>query len=102
MGERRWLALDGLRGVAVLMVVADHGGFVDRGPLGAAGVTIFFVLSGFLITHVIVQARERGEWSMRRFLFARVVRLMPALIAMEVVVTLWWLLEATPRDLVRA
>jgi len=98
MGERRWLALDGLRGVAVLMVLVDHAGLIPGAHpvLGAAGVTIFFVLSGFLITHVIVAARDRGDWSMRRFLMARVVRLLPALLTMQLVVTVWWLLAGRP------
>ncbi len=97
-GERRWAALDGLRGVAVLMVLVDHSGLIPGAHpnLGAAGVTIFFVLSGFLITNVIVGTRERGEWSMRRFLLARVVRLMPALLVMEAVMLAWWLVAGRP------
>jgi peptidoglycan/LPS O-acetylase OafA/YrhL len=70
MGEstRRWPALDGLRGIAVLLVVVDHAGFVTVGhPIGVAGVTIFFVLSGFLITSLIRRARERGQRSLVQF-----------------------------------
>jgi peptidoglycan/LPS O-acetylase OafA/YrhL len=79
-------ALDGLRGVAVLIVVADHAGFL-REPAGGIGVTVFFVLSGFLITRVIVEARESGMWSMAGFLTNRFVRLFPALALMVTVVS---------------
>jgi peptidoglycan/LPS O-acetylase OafA/YrhL len=89
---RRWPALDGLRGIAVLMVLLDHGGLSSGRASGSAGVTLFFVLSGFLITHVIVGARAGGEWSMRRFVLARAARLVPGLFAMQVVVLTWWLL----------
>lgn len=89
----RWPALDGLRGIAVLMVLVDHGGLGIVGrPIGAMGVTIFFVLSGFLITHVIMTARARGEWSMPRFLMDRMVRLLPALLVMQLVVAACWFL----------
>lgn len=84
-------ALDGLRGVAVLMVLVDHSGLLGVGrSLGSAGVTVFFVLSGFLISRVIMAARDRGDWSMRTFLAARVVRLVPALIVMQAVVAVAW------------
>src|SRR6476661_5191671 len=79
-------ALDGLRGVAVLLVVADHAGFLPE-LSGGIGVTVFFVLSGFLITRVIVEAREGGSWSMPRFMANRFVRLFPALALMVVVVS---------------
>jgi peptidoglycan/LPS O-acetylase OafA/YrhL len=92
-------ALDGLRGVAVLMVIADHAGFAGRGQggMGAAGVTVFFVLSGFLITRIVLADRESGAWSMRRFLVARAVRLVPALLLMEVVVVAVWFAIGAPR-----
>jgi peptidoglycan/LPS O-acetylase OafA/YrhL len=79
-------ALDGLRGVAVLLVLADHAGFLSE-PAGGIGVTVFFVLSGFLITRVIVEAHESGTWSMAGFLANRFVRLFPALLVMVSVVS---------------
>jgi peptidoglycan/LPS O-acetylase OafA/YrhL len=79
-------ALDGLRGVAILLVVADHAGYL-REPAGGIGVTVFFVLSGFLITRVIVEARDSGTWSMPGFLANRFVRLFPALLLMVTVVS---------------
>ena len=88
-------ALDGLRGVAVLLVIADHAGFLPE-PSGSIGVTVFFVLSGFLITRVIVEARESGSWSMPRFVINRVVRLFPALAVMVLVVSTILLVQGFP------
>src|SRR6476469_6942113 len=88
-------ALDGLRGVAVLLVVADHAGFL-REPAGGIGVTVFFVLSGFLITRVIVEAREAGTWSMAWFAGNRFVRLFPALLVMVTVVSVVLLARGFP------
>jgi peptidoglycan/LPS O-acetylase OafA/YrhL len=79
-------ALDGLRGVAILLVVGDHAGYL-REPAGGIGVVVFFVLSGFLITRVIVEARDSGTWSMPGFLANRFVRLFPALLLMVTVVS---------------
>ncbi|WP_166788823.1 acyltransferase [Cryobacterium sp. TMT4-31] len=95
-----WLALDGLRGLAVLLVLGDHSGLIAKGhPAGAVGVTIFFVLSGFLITNVISVARDRGTWSFRNFFGNRLARLFPALILMELVIGTWWLLDGRPWQL---
>lgn len=74
-------AIDGLRGLAVLLVVTDHAGFTTPGS-GSIGVTVFFVLSGFLITRLILEARTTGTWSLRRFYWNRAVRLVPALVFM--------------------
>jgi peptidoglycan/LPS O-acetylase OafA/YrhL len=79
-------ALDGLRGAAVLIVIADHAGFLPE-PDGGIGVTLFFVLSGFLITRVIVEAREGRTWSMAGFVANRFVRLFPALFLLVAVVS---------------
>src|SRR6476661_4465973 len=88
-------ALDGLRGVAVLIVLADHAGFLPE-PAGGIGVTVFFVLSGFLITRVIVEARERDAWSMPGFMANRFVRLFPALALMVLVVSTILLARGVP------
>jgi peptidoglycan/LPS O-acetylase OafA/YrhL len=79
-------ALDGLRGVAVLTVLADHGGFLPE-PTGGIGVALFFVLSGFLITRVIVEAHDDVAWSLGGFLANRFFRLFPALLLMVAVVS---------------
>jgi peptidoglycan/LPS O-acetylase OafA/YrhL len=82
-------ALDGLRGTAIALVVLSHGrvpGF--RTSAGTVGVTLFFTLSGFLITALLLQEHRRsGAIALRRFYRRRVVRLLPALIAFVVVLT---------------
>jgi peptidoglycan/LPS O-acetylase OafA/YrhL len=71
-------ALDGLRAVAVFTVVASHSNLPLRVP-GDLGVSAFFVLSGFLITRLLVRERERtGEVSIRRFYLRRTMRIFPA------------------------
>jgi peptidoglycan/LPS O-acetylase OafA/YrhL len=74
-------ALDGVRGVAVLAVVGYHAAYLPRdGPLG---VDIFFVLSGFLITTLLLQEwHENGSISLRLFFARRALRLFPALAVM--------------------
>ncbi len=76
-----WSGLDGLRGFAALAVVLFHaalGPFVD----GYAGVDVFFVLSGFLITSLVLGEHERtGAVSLPRFYARRALRLYPALAA---------------------
>ena len=79
-------ALDGLRGVAIALVVSWHAfGWPARGFLG---VHLFFVLSGFLITTLLLQEwRERGDVSLRSFYRRRGLRLLPALAALLAVYT---------------
>jgi peptidoglycan/LPS O-acetylase OafA/YrhL len=75
--------LDGIRGMAVLMTVVAHSFFAAAPGGGLTGVAVFFVLSGFLITSLLV-----GEWagtgaiSLRNFFIRRLLRLMPALIVL--------------------
>ncbi len=68
--------LDGLRGVAVWLVVLFHAGLGWSG--GFVGVDVFFVLSGFLITGNIVTRRERGVFTLRDFWLRRIRRILPA------------------------
>lgn len=70
--------LDGIRGVAVLLVMLMHTGVVANGYVG---VDVFFGLSGFLITTLLCEEWERtGKISFRRFYERRARRLLPALL----------------------
>jgi len=70
-------SLDGLRGVAILLVVAAHAGVLGGGTLG---VDLFFVLSGFLITTLLLEEHaSTGAISLRAFYVRRAARLLPAL-----------------------
>lgn len=82
-------ALDGLRGVAVLLVLVGHSGAPVLGAAGAIGVGVFFTLSGFLITSLLLDEHGRsGRVSLRRFAGRRAVRLFPALVFLVVVLVL--------------
>jgi peptidoglycan/LPS O-acetylase OafA/YrhL len=91
-------ALDGLRGAAVLLVVLSHMA-PDVAPGGFLGVDLFFVLSGFLITSLLV-----GEWettggiALGRFWVRRARRLVPALLLVLAAVLLVGLLTGTDAE----
>ena len=80
MGTRRFLeipSLDGLRAVSIAIVFAAHVGLENRIP-GGFGVTIFFVLSGFLITTLLRLENSRtGAVSFRGFYIRRAFRIWP-------------------------
>lgn len=77
-------ALDGVRGIAILAVLAFHthhifGWSILKG--GTAGVDIFFVLSGFLITALLIEEwQHNSDISLKGFYWRRVLRLVPALL----------------------
>lgn len=68
--------IDGLRAVAVLAVVIYHAGLGISG--GFVGVDVFFVISGFLITSLIIKDLEEGTFSIARFYERRARRIIPA------------------------
>lgn len=72
-------SLDGFRALSVAIVVAGHAGISHKIP-GGFGVTVFFFLSGFLITTLFtVEARKYGSISLRAFYIRRLLRLSPPL-----------------------
>jgi peptidoglycan/LPS O-acetylase OafA/YrhL len=70
--------IDGLRAVAVLPVILFHAGF-DVFSGGFVGVDVFFVISGFLITSILIDELERDDFSIARFYERRARRILPAL-----------------------
>ncbi len=70
--------IDGLRALAVLPVIFFHAGFETFGG-GFVGVDVFFVISGYLITSVILIEVQAGTFSLIRFYERRVRRILPAL-----------------------
>lgn len=70
--------IDGLRAVAVLPVIAFHAGFTLFSG-GFAGVDVFFVLSGYLITAILLGALAQDRYSLTDFYIRRARRLLPAL-----------------------
>src|SRR3569833_379368 len=71
--------IDGLRAIAVLSVIAFHA-FPNSLKSGFVGVDIFFVISGFLITSIILNGLEKNTFSFKVFYARRIKRIFPALI----------------------
>src|SRR5271156_6416967 len=81
-------ALDGVRAVAVALVLADHGGIPGMTG-GFLGVDVFFVLSGFLITSLLLDELGRtGRVDLANFWIRRARRLLPALVLMVLTVAI--------------
>lgn len=70
--------IDGLRALAVLPVILFHAGFTTFSG-GYVGVDIFFVISGYLITTIIVDEMDKGSFSLLNFYERRARRILPAL-----------------------
>jgi peptidoglycan/LPS O-acetylase OafA/YrhL len=88
-GQRYMPGLDGLRAIAVAAVIAFHLG-LSWAPGGLLGVGVFFTLSGYLITDLLLGAWESsGGLKLRDFWARRARRLLPALFVMLAVVTVW-------------
>ncbi|APT84076.1 hypothetical protein CAQU_02185 [Corynebacterium aquilae DSM 44791] len=84
---RRVSALDGLRGIAVLAVVLYHF-YGDYLPGGYLGVDMFFVLSGFLITSLLIRERAAtGKIDLKKFWVRRARRILPAAVSVLVIMT---------------
>lgn len=90
-------ALDGLRGAAVAAVLLHHAGHLTGGWLG---VDLFFVLSGYLITALLIQGwKDTDHIALGNFWVRRIRRLGPALIVLLLGVSAYAALVATPAEL---
>jgi peptidoglycan/LPS O-acetylase OafA/YrhL len=83
--EGHIIQLDGVRFIAVGLVLVDHLFVaINNIPFGALGVTIFFVLSGFLISRILLKSKEKTQGTpggfkkyLRKFLIRRTIRIFP-------------------------
>jgi len=92
IGSTYLLGLDGLRAIAISLVILYHFGF-DWAP-GGRGVVLFFVLSGFLITRLLLREHARaGRISISRFYARRALRIFPAFYCYWLVVVVWLLVN---------
>jgi peptidoglycan/LPS O-acetylase OafA/YrhL len=83
--------IDGLRAIAVLLVVGFHA-FPEAMPGGFIGVDIFFVISGFLITGIIARELDQRHFGLLAFYARRIRRIFPALIVvLSATLALGWL-----------
>jgi peptidoglycan/LPS O-acetylase OafA/YrhL len=80
----RIASLDGLRGFSIILVLVFHS-FIPYSQGGFIGVDIFFVLSGFLITHLLLEEyKAKNTINFKNFYMRRVLRLAPALIVVVI------------------
>jgi peptidoglycan/LPS O-acetylase OafA/YrhL len=101
----RMPSLDGLRAVSIILVLVSHlsgtrgiGRFdLGIGDYGHLGVVVFFVISGFLITRLLLSEHaQKGYISLKRFYLRRVLRLFPAAYALIACATILWLAGMLP------
>jgi peptidoglycan/LPS O-acetylase OafA/YrhL len=84
----RYEHIDALRALAVMLVVLAHAGLGKVVP-GGSGVTIFFAISGFIITHIILVERERTDrFSLTDFYLRRLLKLAPPFLLIIAIPTL--------------
>ncbi|WP_315095880.1 acyltransferase [uncultured Cellulomonas sp.] len=84
----RYEHIDALRALAVMLVVVAHAGLGHVVP-GGSGVTIFFAISGFIITHVLLVERERtGHFRVSDFYLRRLLKLAPPFLLVMALPTL--------------
>jgi peptidoglycan/LPS O-acetylase OafA/YrhL len=82
--------LDGLRAISILLVMLSHSGLQNAVP-GVFGVTIFFFISGFLITSLLIAEQKAANTvSIKRFYLRRILRLYPPLLIYIIVISVIW------------
>ena len=89
--------IQGLRAIAVIGVILFHVNS-EYLPGGFIGVDVFFVVSGYLITSIIFRQTDQGNFSFRSFYLARIKRIVPAYLALLVVISIAMAVLLTPRD----
>ncbi|RQQ45221.1 acyltransferase family protein [Burkholderia stagnalis] len=89
--------IDGLRTIAVMIVVLAHAGFTGFSG-GFIGVDVFFVISGFVVTNSILGDLSRGQFSFKAFYARRASRLAPALYLMLIATFCFSILFVFPED----
>jgi len=90
--------IDGLRAIAVLQVLLFHAGF-PFAKSGFIGVDVFFVISGFLITSILVKMQNDETFTLREFYERRIRRILPALFSVILVSVPFAYLLMLPDDL---
>ena len=88
--------INGLRAYAVILVVLFHFGIIGFAA-GFFGVDIFFVISGFLMTSIVIKSLDKGNFSLLKFYLARGIRIVPALFVVSTIVLIlgWFLVLPT-------
>ena len=79
--------IDGLRAIAILLVIIFHAGFPILSG-GYIGVDVFFVLSGFLITSLIDLEMKEKRFSFKNFYLRRIRRIVPVLFFIMLIITI--------------
>ncbi len=93
LNQKKLPALDGLRGVSIAFVIFSHfiffTPFNEATNFGMVGVDIFFVISGFLITTLLLKERiQNGRISLKKFYIRRALRILPVVVLFLVVLLL--------------
>ena len=92
--------IDGLRAIAVVPVIFFHGGFTLVSG-GYVGVDVFFVISGYLITSLLIADLDAGRFSIAHFYERRIRRIIPALlfvILLTIPIAVWYLIPDQVTD----
>lgn len=89
--------IQGLRAVAVIAVILFHVNS-DYLPGGFIGVDVFFVVSGYLITLIILRRLDQKQFSLRAFYVARVRRIVPAYLLLLAITTVVMAVLLVPQD----
>ena len=97
MNKSRRIDIDVLRAISVISVIIFH---LDKNlfPLGYLGVDIFFVISGYLITKIIIKDLENKKFSFKNFYLRRIRRILPAFLVVLVITLLFAFLVLLTSD----